>query len=561
MEDYTDLPDAEKLKNVSRPNRTCAVSILLPLLLAGHAAVAAEETLAPLNPQKLEAEKVVIGNVVLEKQDVFNLSNPKENNALYRLANRLHIITKDSVIAKQLLFKPGDTYSKRLVEESERILRGNPYFYDVSITPSNLEQGTVDVHVSTRDVWTLRPGFSVSRSGGENSTSFKLEELNLFGYGQQLVLSRSSDVDRDSNLLEFEDRNIGRNWTAVKISLADNSDGHSNLLSVVRPFYALDARWAAGVRAFDDERRSSLYQLGEKAAVYDHARRFLSAFGGWSAGLRGGWVRRFTAGIVSDDNQFSDAMDPTLPSAIPEDRKLVYPFLGIEILEDHFETTRNRDQIERTEDFFMGTRFAATLGWSDESFGADRDAALFSASAGRSFGSLTETALLLSGNASGRIEDGDAANALLEFTARYYRQQSEKRTFFTTLSATIGSNLDLDNPVELGGDTGLRGYPLSYQSGDSKFLLTIEQRYFWDWYPFRLVRVGGAIFADTGRTWGDNPLGGQSLGWLSDVGFGLRFAPTRTGSRRMIHLDIAFPLNGDASIDNVQILLESKGSF
>jgi hemolysin activation/secretion protein len=254
-------------------------------------------------------------------------------------------------------------------------------------------------------------------------------------------------------------------------------------------------------------------------------------------------------------------MDPTLPSVVPEDRKLVYPFLGIEILEDRFETTRNRDQIERTEDFLMGTRFTATLGWSDEDFGADRDAALFSLSAGRSYGSLTESALLLSGKASGRIENGAAANALLDVTARYYRQQSEKRTFFAALLATLGSDLDLDNPVELGGDTGLRGYPLRYQSGDSKILLTIEQRYFWDWYPLRLFRVGGAIFADTGRTWGDNPLGGQSLGWLSDVGFGLRLAPTRTGSRKMIHIDVAFPLNGDASIDNVQILLESKSSF
>ena len=102
---------------------------------------------------------------------------------------------------------------------------------------------------------------------------------------------------------------------------------------------------------------------------------------------------------------------------------------------------------------------------------------------------------------------------------------------------------------------------MRYQSGDSKILLTIEERYFWDWYPFRLFRVGGAIFADSGRTWGDNPLGGESLGWLSDVGFGLRFAPTRTGLRRIIHLDIAFPLNGDPSIDSVQILLEGKGSF
>ena len=140
-------------------------------------------------------------------------------------------------------------------------------------------------------------------------------------------------------------------------------------------------------------------------------------------------------------------------------------------------------------------------------------------------------------------------------------RHSEKNSFFTTLSTTYGHKLDLEAPVELGGDTGLRGYPLRYQSGDSKFLLSIEQRYFWDWYPLRLFRVGGAVFADIGRTWGDHPIGGEELGWLKDVGFGLRFAPTRTGSRKIIHLDVAFPLDGDASIDDVQILLESKRTF
>ena len=165
------------------------------------------------------------------------------------------------------------------------------------------------------------------------------------------------------------------------------------------------------------------------------------------------------------------------------------------------------------------------------------------------------------GHGSMRIESGDAVNALLSVSARWYNQQSEKRTFFATVSGTWGEDLDLDNPVQLGGDTGLRGYPLRYQTGDSKILMTVEQRYFWDWYPFRLVRVGGAIFADAGRTWGDNPVGGESLGWLSDVGFGLRLAPTRTGTRSIIHVDVAFPLNGDDSIDSVQFVIESKKSF
>ena len=515
----------------------------------------------PLDPERLEAEEVVIGSIILEKADVFDLSDPKENNALYRLANRLHIITRDSVIEQQLLFAPGETFSKRLVEETERILRRNTYFYDASVTPVNRQDGTVDLQVNTRDVWTLKPGFSFSRSGGENRTLIKLEELNLFGRGQQMLVARSEDEDRESNLFTFHDRNLGRSWTRLRLQYSDNSDGHWNSLSVIRPFYKLDARWTAGTTGtdFDIERR--LYQLGEKAAEFRHEREFYSVFGGWSAGLRNGWVRRYTAGMAYDENLFSVVPDATLPPAIPEDRELVYPYFTFEVVEDRFETAQNRNQIKRTEDFLTGKRFSATLGWSDESLGADRDAALYWLSASRSYGDLAKSAVLLSADASGRIEDSDAMNALLSIDARVFNQQSDQRTFATTLSATYGNNLDLDNPVELGGDTGLRGYPLRYQSGDSKILLTVEQRYFWNWYPFRLFRVGGAIFADVGRTWGDDPLGGESLGWLSDVGFGLRLAPTRTGTRSIIHVDLAFPLNGDDSIDSVQFLIESKKSF
>jgi len=55
--------------------------------------------------------------------------------------------------------------------------------------------------------------------------------------------------------------------------------------------------------------------------------------------------------------------------------------------------------------------------------------------------------------------------------------------------SALGDYLDLDNPVQLGGDNGIRGYPQRYQNGESKAVLMIEQRFFTDWYPFRLARV------------------------------------------------------------------------
>ena len=37
-------------------------------------------------------------------------------------------------------------------------------------------------------------------------------------------------------------------------------------------------------------------------------------------------------------------------------------------------------------------------------------------------------------------------------------------------------------------------------------LMNLEERAYTDWYPFRLIRVGGAVFYDGGRAWGgSNP--------------------------------------------------------
>ena len=510
--------------------------------------------------EMLERDGYVIGEVTLDKADVFDLSNPEENNWLYRAANRFHIITRDKIIAKQLLFDSGDAYDHQVIEESERILRRNGYIFDAHVEPTLAADGKVDLAVRTRDVWSLSPELSLSRSGGENRTRFGLEEKNLFGNGQQLRVLRDEDVDREENVVEFSDRHLGRNWVSLMARYADNSDGDSRLLSITRPFYALDTRWSAGGTVYTDDRQDKIYQFGEAAAEYRHERDYYLGFGGWSQGLENGKARRWTVGVVHDDNRFSPALDGSLPAAVPEDRKLVYPYLGFELVEDGYVTTHNQDQMDRTEDFQMGLNVTAALGWADTSFGSDRDAAVFWMNASRGFGSLEKTALLVSAGSSGRVESGDLVNTLLSFDLHFYHRQSKKRSFFVAVSGTLGESLDLDNLVELGGDTGLRGYPIRYHVGESKALATIEQRYYTDWYPFRLFRVGGAIFGDIGRAWGPHPLGDDHREWSADVGFGLRLAPTRITSK-VVHIDFAFPLNDDPDIDNVQFLIEAKKSF
>jgi len=121
--------------------------------------------------------------------------------------------------------------------------------------------------------------------------------------------------------------------------------------------------------------------------------------------------------------------------------------------------------------------------------------------------------------------------------------------------------LDPDMQLLIGGDTGLRGYPLRYESGTSRALWTVEQRFYTDWYPFRLARVGGAIFSDIGRTWGHGSIGNSDPGLLKDVGIGLRLGNTRTGLGNVLHIDLAFPLDHLEGIKSFQVLIQAQQTF
>jgi hypothetical protein len=64
-----------------------------------------------------------------------------------------------------------------------------------------------------------------------------------------------------------------------------------------------------------------------------------------------------------------------------------------------------------------------------------------------------------------------------------------------------------------------------------------------------------------GRAWGGNAVAIPDAGILRDAGFGLRIGTTRSGLGNVIHVDVAFPIDGDPSIDRVQFLVETKQSF
>ena len=509
---------------------------------------------------ELERSHAVIGRIIIDNQNIFDLSDPKEQNWIFRLANRLHARTRPQTVLQQLLFHPGDRYSRRLLDESARILRANIYFYDASVRPVAYADGKVDVLVSTKDVWTLNPGLNFGRSGGTNTTGGQLEEENFLGTGTDLLYEHSVNVDRTVNLFQVSNSNIAGSWIGAGLSYSDNSDGRTGEVSVSRPFYSFETRNAWGTDLQTGTRNDFTYDLGNIVNEYREQYHLVRAWAGFSPGLENGWVQRWSFGATLDMHQFSP--EPSGGTVLlPEDRKLIYPYVQLDLLEDKYITLIDHNQIKRTEDFYLGTQFHALLGVAARAWGSDRNSLIVSGSAGKGFNVENQTTLLLSTSWSGRLDDGALRNAAIDVNGRYYVNQSERALFFTTFDLIQTHKLDLDNQLLLGGDSGLRGYPLRYQSGTGRVLLTAEERYFTDWYPFRLWRVGGAVFADAGRTWGSAPLSTPSLGLLEDFGFGLRLGNARSGLGAVTHVDIAFPIEHSHGIKTVQFLVSTEQSF
>ncbi|HEY7586340.1 MAG TPA: hypothetical protein VH866_07520 [Candidatus Deferrimicrobiaceae bacterium] len=511
--------------------------------------------------EELLSRGATIGEILIRTENIFDIADPREDNRLFRLANRLHMRTRRSTVANQLLFKTGDPYNRRILDESARILRSNRYFYDARIRPVAYRDGHVDIEVLTRDVWTLRPGFSFERKGGRNSTSIDFEETNFLGRGSRISFERSSTPERDTNSMEFGDEHLFGTWWRTALLLSESDDGRKRSVQIERPFYSLDSRWTAGGSFVDDERVESLAARGAIAGPFLMRVKFLRFFGGWSGGLRHGWVRRWTVGATRDETRFSAAPDRIGAAAVPGNRLLTYPWIGFEFLEDRFEEAKNRDQIERTEDFFLGTRLGATVGYASPSFGSDRDALIFAASLGKGIESDRRWVFTFNAAADGRVESGTVRNTVAGGASRLYLRLGEKWLFFALISGDKAIRPDDDRQLLLGGDNGLRGYPAQYQPGDRRFLFTVEQRFYTPWFPFRLFRLGGAFFFDMGRAWGGDFRGVPDTGLLRDVGAGLRIGNARSGLGNVIHIDLAFPLDGDPSIARAQLLVVTKQSF
>lgn len=550
---------ASRLAELRREGSRARLILLAGILLFCPIGFAAEPT--PLDFGALEKAGAVIGEIRVDTQNIFDLDIPAEDNRIYRMVNRLHIITRPQVIAGMLLFKSGDKVSLQKINETERLLRTLRIIHDVEFRPVAYDGTKVDVEVTTRDTWTLDFTGSYSRAGGDNKASFGIRERNLLGTGIGVGFGRTSNVDRQGTELEVAYNQAFDGWTQLAYSRGRFDDGKRTALVIDRPFYSFDTRRAARAAWIDEDRIDPIYNAGELVSEFRHHLKAVDLSAGWSPGLVDGFTERYSVGAFARDDAYRQepARIPTVP--LPVDHDVRAPFVRYEVLEDEFVKVKNYNRIERPEFLGLGFNAYAQLARSLPALGSTISEWLYAA--GVSNGTTLNSGVRLLGKATVERRIASTATPLTQggIAVQAYAPRRTDSLFYVSLLADHVSGGGVPDQLLIGGTLGLRGYPSRYQAGENRVLLTVEKRLYSDWYPFRLLRVGGAAFFDSGRAWGGPNQNTVNGGWLSDVGVGLRLAVDRAAFANVLHLDVAVPLNRAPGIKSVQFLVKTEFGF
>lgn len=515
-----------------------------------------------LTIEQLAAKGYIVGDILVKINPIFDLNDPEENLALYRWVNTFHIMTNKDVIEKDVLFKTDEKLDLAKIAETKRLLRQRQYIWDATIDIKSVCGNRVNLLVTTRDVWTLQPSINFGRSGGKNKLSFDITDTNLFGTGKVVELSRFSDVDRTGYAFGYQDHDFLKNRWKLNVNYADLSDGYTQFFQLKRPFYALDTRWEAGGNVFNNKFDNSLYFRGRITDQFTHRVKGGNIFAGNSEGYFNNEVHRIRYGYNYTDEIFSTTSGLYQNSTLPDDRTFSYPWVSYEYIQDKFEELKNVKQIGRTEDVNLGWHFSALMGYSSTSLGADKNRWVLNSSVSKfsvdGFDNLWNWNISFQAN----IANNNIENGLLKSSLRFYSRQNDWHSFYANIEAAVAENLYRDKQLTLGGDNGLRGYPLRYQTGNRRFLLTLEERFYTHWEVFKLFNVGAAIFADTGRAWFTNQDNGMiDTGLLKDVGIGLRLSSTRSGHNQVVHIDLAKPIGANGDVKGLQWLVSLQTEF
>ncbi|MBN8838220.1 MAG: hypothetical protein J0I09_13240 [Sphingobacteriia bacterium] len=163
----------------------------------------------------------------------------KNKNALTRIADELHTVTRKNAITNNLFFRKGDSLNPYLLGDNERFLRQLPYLQDAKITIREIsdDYDSIDVVILYKDLFSISG--TVDASG--NTLFFQAQDDNISGYGDRLQISTLADPNRNPPFglgVEYLKRNIEGSFVNFTIGYQSLNNAFNNGLRQETAIYS-----------------------------------------------------------------------------------------------------------------------------------------------------------------------------------------------------------------------------------------------------------------------------------------------------------------------------------
>lgn len=466
----------------------------------------------------------------------------------------LHSTSNEKVIRRYVLLKRGQPCSAHLRQETERILRAQPFLASASVTAYADPGGSgVIVEVVTVDEteWT-----AATRIEGSSPylTAFTLGNGNVNGQAvHALVDWRRDPFYRDQFKARLDDYQFLGKPMYLSLFGARRFQGGVWSAELGKPFFT-DVQRSAWRLATGDERIYMGLSRGEGAPEVSYGLRRRSADIGGIVRL-GSLGRLSLFGLSLSHEEEMPASGPVqitrtgvLSDSTPELMGLYHSrrtarinvLWGVRSID--FLAVRGFDALSAAQDVRRGFQLGTVFGRSLAVLGSQSDDIFLSADVYAGAG--TErlfSALQVNGEGRQNYDDNQWESILGSGRFATYWKVAPRHTTILSAEWSGGWKQRIPYQLTIGEQTGgVRGYEFSEVPGGTRGVARLENRYL-----LGNIRgtadAGIALFADAGRTWaGDVPFGVDSPIY-SSIGVSLLAAvPPR--SKRLWRMELGFPL-------------------
>jgi outer membrane protein assembly factor BamA len=478
----------------------------------------------------------IIRRIDIVRKNVFDDQIERSDLFIYRWANALHFVTRESVIRRELLFSAGDSLDAERVLESQRNIRLTELIEDVDVKAIPVGDDSVDLEIVSSDLWTTKLSPMFETGGGNSKIGLLFAEKNFLGGGRLVETTAQTGTDQDGFSILYRDRRVGGSRIAAGVGYSDFTYDRRYSVQLDKPRYALSvhSRFSAGYG--HGEGTTRLFDGGDEYFRYRYTADDVHAEAAYTFGTRSS-IDLIAAYDYTGRVYRRDAADTSLGHAIPPDEVLSYPSLGTGAAYTRYGVERYLDEAGTPEDLTYGAAVRAMTGRSSKRLGADYEGWI-NAVAARVLAKPLPRLIVGASDAVSWQESGGERRRIHHTTEGF----AYIKTGGTQVLAMRGL-VDFawrERPTYqllLGGDNGLRGYKYYSLSGDRMALANVEYRFY---VPVEIlsVRLGGAAFFDCGNVWRT----GETIDLSrlkSDLGIGLRLGLTKSSTARIVSVDLA----------------------